>query len=132
MYSTCRRCQTVKRPRDTPDPCIATSIASYAGVVQNFSEDFVRGESSLSLSLDALATVIMTSLAIATPFYGKLLKKYFSSFFLVLTDATNPVCVRRLRDAKIVMKDEDLLKCQTHLSKYRFEKSGYFFYWDFT
>jgi len=35
MYSTCRRCQTVKRLRDTPDPCVATSIASsYASVIQ--------------------------------------------------------------------------------------------------
>lgn len=94
------------------DPC----IASIAGVLRqchpNFSEDFVRRESSHCMYLR-----LITSFVIATSFWyhGGCWRNVFRSFerYDELYDYTD------LRHCETVTENEDPLKCRIHLSKYK-------------
>jgi len=111
MYSTCRRCQTVKRLRDMSDPCIA-SITSYADVIQISLKTLYEKNRPTPLYLR-----LITSFAIAISFcyHGNCWGRNVFRSFERHNELYNHTGLRR---CETVTKNEDPLKCQTHLSKY--------------
>lgn len=81
MYSTCRRCQTVKRPQDTPDR-VAMSIASYVGVTQVSPKTlYNERESILSTNLRLIGSLSRSLFSAFCVFFPLLRGFYKKRFF---------------------------------------------------